>query len=125
MGFRETIRFSRQANQLKLGANKPAEHIQRLGRERLEQIVAHARTHSRFWRDKLSGVSENSFALSDLPTCNKSELMDHFDETVTVDDVRRGELAGFMEDVSNVGKFFHDKYAVSRTSGRIFRRLTR
>src|SRR5258705_4866808 len=117
MGFRETIRFSRQANQLKLGANKPAEHIQRLGRERLEQIVAHARTHSAFWRDKLSGVSENSFALSDLPTCNKSELMEHFDEAVTVDDVRRDELASFMDDVSNVGKFFRGKYAVSRTSG--------
>jgi phenylacetate-CoA ligase len=117
MGIRETIKFSRQAYRLKLGASKPAKHIERLGRKRLEQLVAHARTHSNFWRDKLSGVRENSFALSDLPTCNKSELMERFDEAVTVDDVRRDELASFMEDVSNVGKFFRDKYAVSRTSG--------
>src|SRR4051812_14169005 len=117
MGVRETIRFSRQAYQLKLGSSRPAEHIQRLARERLEKLVAHARAGSRFWRDKLSGINEKSFALSDLPTCTKSELMDHFDETVTVDDIRRDEVAGFMEDVSNVGKFFRNKYAVSRTSG--------
>src|SRR6476620_10988033 len=79
MGFRETIRFSRQAYRLKLGASKPVQHIERLGRKRLEQLVAHARMHSRFWRDKLSGIPESSFTLSDLPTCNKSELMEHFD----------------------------------------------
>jgi phenylacetate-CoA ligase len=117
MSIREIIKFSRQAYRLKLGASKPAERIKRLARKRLQQLVAHARTHSEFWRDKLSGVRENSFALSDLPTCNKSELMEHFDDTVTVDDVRRDELASFMEDVSNVGKFFRNKYAVSRTSG--------
>jgi phenylacetate-coenzyme A ligase PaaK-like adenylate-forming protein len=44
-------------------------------------------------------------------------LMEHFDRTLTVDDVRRDELAAFMEDVSNVGRFFRGKYAVSRTSG--------
>src|SRR3954466_5538405 len=93
MGVLEKIRFSRQAKQLKLGASRPAEHIRRLGRKRLEKLVAHARTHSRFWRDKLSGIHENSFGLSDLPTCTKSELMEHFDEAVTVDDVRRDQLA--------------------------------
>jgi phenylacetate-CoA ligase len=117
MGISQTIRFSRQAWRLKRVASKPARDIERLGRKRLEQLVAHARAHSEFWRDKLSGVRENSFALSDLPTCNKTELMENFDRTVTVDDVRRDELASFMEDVSNVGKFFRDKYAVSRTSG--------
>ncbi len=117
MGIRETIKFSRQAYRLKLGASKPIEHIQHLGRQRLQQLIAHARSHSEFWREKLSGISENSFALSDLPTCNKSELMEHFDQAVAVDDVRRDELASFMEDLSNVGRFFRGKYAVSRTSG--------
>jgi phenylacetate-CoA ligase len=117
MGFRDTIKFSRKAWRLKLGASKPVQHIKRLARKRLEQLIAHARTHSEFWRDKLSAVRDNSFALSDLPTCNKTELMEHFDQAVTVDDIRRDELASFMEDVSNVGKYFHGKYAVSRTSG--------
>src|SRR6476619_3097628 len=117
MGFRETIKFSRQAYRLKLGASKPVRHIERLGRKRLEQLVAHARTHSEFWREKLSGVKEYSFALSDLPTCNKSELMERFNEAVTVDDVRRDELASFMEDVSNVGKCFGNISAVSSSSG--------
>ena len=117
MGIRDTIKFSRQLFRLKLGASKPVQHIERLGRRRLEQLVAYARTHSEFWREKLSGVRDDSFALSDLPTCNKTELMEHFDQALTVDDVRRDELASFMEDVSNVGKYFRGKYAVSRTSG--------
>ena len=48
MGVRETIRFSRQAYRLKLGASKPAEHIQRLGpqmasvqRPRIRRVVTH------------------------------------------------------------------------------------
>jgi phenylacetate-coenzyme A ligase PaaK-like adenylate-forming protein len=117
MSFWGTIKFSRRAFRLKLGASKPAQRTERLGRKRLERLVAHARTHSEFWREKLSWIRDDSFALSDLPTCNKTELMEHFDQTLTVDDVRRDELASFMEDVSNVGKYFRGKYAVSRTSG--------
>src|SRR6478609_9223096 len=72
---------------------------------------------TRSFGDKLSCIGKGSFALADLPTTDKTELMEHFDESVTVDDVRRDELAEFMEDLSNVGKYFRGKYAVSRTSG--------
>jgi phenylacetate-CoA ligase len=117
MGIRETIRFSAQCWLQKRVASKPAQQIEKLGQQRLQRLVAHARANSEFWRDKLSGIRDGSFALSDLPTCSKNELMQDFDRTVTVDDVRRDELASFMEDVSNVGKYFRGKYAVSRTSG--------
>jgi phenylacetate-CoA ligase len=117
MGFWNIVKFSRQAIRLKRGARRPASVIERRARRRLEKLVAHARSNSEFWHDKLSGVRDNSFALTDLPTCNKTELMEQFDRTVTVDDVRRNELASFMEDVTNVGKFFQGKYAASRTSG--------
>ena len=39
MGIRQTIKFSRQAYRLKLSTRKPARHIERLGRKRLEQLV--------------------------------------------------------------------------------------
>src|SRR5256885_11025445 len=94
----ETAKYTAHTLRLKLGASKPTNVIQRLSRERLEHLVAHAGSHSEFWREKLSGVGKGSFALSDLPTCNKTELMEHFDQSVTVDDVRRDELANFMED---------------------------
>src|SRR3954463_10149265 len=93
MGFWNIVKFSRQAIPLKRGARKPASVIEHRARKRLEHLVAHARSNSEFWRDKLARIRDNSFALTDLPTCNKTELMEQFDRTVTVDDVRRDELA--------------------------------
>jgi hypothetical protein len=117
MSILDTAKFTAQTFHLKMEASKSPEQIDRLGHKRLQQLVDHARNHSQFWHEKLSGTGNGSFALSDLPTTNKTELMEHFDEAVTVDDVRRDELADFMENLSNVGKYFRGKYAVSRTSG--------
>jgi phenylacetate-coenzyme A ligase PaaK-like adenylate-forming protein len=113
----QTIEFGARALLLKAGATKPLEEIKRRGRSRLEHLVAHARTNSAFWRDKLASLNRSSFELADLPVSNKTELMDNFDEAVTVDDLCRDEAESFLEDESNIGKFFKDKYALSRTSG--------
>jgi phenylacetate-CoA ligase len=117
MDIWETIEFGAHAVLLKAGASKSPEEIHRLQRRRLEQLVAHARSNSDFWREKLSGIAEGSFNLDELPTSNKPELMDNFDRAVTVDDVRRDEIESFLADTSNLGKYIHDKYAVSHTSG--------
>jgi phenylacetate-CoA ligase len=117
MDIWETIEFGAHALRLKAGASKSPEEIRRIGRRRLEQLVAHARANSKFWREKLSRVAEQSFELRDLPTTTKPELMDNFDRAVTVDDVRLDEVESFLDDDSNVGKFFRDKYALSHTSG--------
>jgi phenylacetate-CoA ligase len=117
MDIWEAIEFGAHAVLLRTGVSKSLEEIHRLQRKRLEQLVAHARANSEFWREKLSGVPEGSFELADLPISNKHELMDNFDRAVTVDDVRREEVASFLDDESNLGKYFRDKYAVSRTSG--------
>ncbi len=113
----ESIEFGARALMLKSTASKSPEEIQQLGQSRLEQLVAHARANSMFWRDKFSGILESGFALTDLPTSSKPELMDNFDEAVTADDLRRDEVESFMEDESNLGKYLHDKYALSHTSG--------
>jgi phenylacetate-coenzyme A ligase PaaK-like adenylate-forming protein len=113
----QTIEFGARALLLKSGAAKSPDEIQRLGKVRLKNLVAHAQTSSPFWRDKLAGVDKGSFELADLPTSNKTELMDNFDEALTVDDLHRDEAERFLEDESNIGKFFNDKYALSRTSG--------
>jgi phenylacetate-CoA ligase len=113
----QTIEFGARALFLKHGATKTPYEIKRLARRRLEHLVAHARAKSNFWRDKLASVKEGSFELADLPISNKTELMEHFDEAVTVNDLRRDEVEGFLEDESNLGRFFRGKYALSRTSG--------
>ena len=113
----ESIEFGARALMLKGVASKSPEDIKQLGQSRLEQLVAHARTNSSFWRDKLSGVPDSGFALTDLPTSNKPELMDNFDAALTVDDLTRDDVERFMDDESNLGKYLHDKYALSHTSG--------
>ncbi len=113
----ESIEFGARALMLKSAASKPPEEIQKLGRSRLEQLVAHARANSDFWREKFSGVAENSFELTDLPTSNKPELMDNFNRAVTDDKLRRDEIESYLEDESNLGNYYLDKYAISHTSG--------
>src|SRR5689334_9658380 len=106
MDIWETIEFGAHAVSLKMGARKSPEEIERLQRRRLEQLVAHARANSRFWRTKLKRVPDKAFELADLPTSDKPELMDNFDQAVTVDDVRRDELEAFLDDESNLGTYF-------------------
>jgi phenylacetate-CoA ligase len=113
----ESIEFGAHAVMLKLTVKKSREEIDEIGRNRLTKLVEHARKNSEFWREKLNGVSDSNFTLTDLPTSNKPELMENFDRSVTVDDVRRDEVENFFEDESNLGKLFKDKYALSHTSG--------
>ncbi|HEX5472886.1 MAG TPA: hypothetical protein VFW73_13425, partial [Lacipirellulaceae bacterium] len=57
----DTIEFGARALMLKSAASKPLKEIQRTARSRLEQLVAHARNKSSFWREKFRGISESSF----------------------------------------------------------------
>ncbi|MFO0792259.1 MAG: AMP-binding protein [Pirellulales bacterium] len=113
----ESLEFGAHALALKSVPGKTAEEIAQIGRERLVKLVAHARANSEFWRDKLSGVPEDSFQLSDLPTSNKPELMRSFEQSLTVRDVTQAEVEEFFDDPANLGKYFKDKYVLSHTSG--------
>src|SRR5436305_322194 len=106
MDIWESIEFGAHAVRLKLAASKSPQEIQRLGRSRLAQLVHYARAKSEYWREKLAGVSEGSFELTDLPTSSKPELMDNFDRAVTADDLRRDEIESFLQDESNLGVYF-------------------
>jgi phenylacetate-coenzyme A ligase PaaK-like adenylate-forming protein len=117
MEILESIEFGARALLLKSPPTRSPDEIDRLAKSRLEQLVGYARAHSEFWREKLQSLPESSFALSDLPISSKPELMDNFDRAVTAGDVRRDEVERFIEDESNLGKYFQDKYALSHTSG--------
>ena len=54
---------------------------------RLRDLLAHAATHSRFWRDRLQGFDIQKARVEDLaalPVLSKADLMAHWDEIVTV-----------------------------------------
>ncbi|HEX4413407.1 MAG TPA: hypothetical protein VH107_07235 [Lacipirellulaceae bacterium] len=112
-----SLEFGAKAYALKQVKSKPRAEVEAMGRERLAQLLVHARSNSQFWHHKLDGVAEERFGLCNLPTSNKCELMENFDASLTVDDVCRAEVEGYLADESNLGKLFHGKYAVSHTSG--------
>jgi phenylacetate-coenzyme A ligase PaaK-like adenylate-forming protein len=113
----ETLEFGARALALRATASKPRNEILDTQRSRLQKLVRHARDHSAFYREELAGVDDSSFRLTDLPTTNKSQLMENFDDVVTVDDVRRQDVDAFFKDEANLGKYFRHKYALSHTSG--------
>lgn len=117
MGIWDTLKFGTRAMILERTARLPLRAIERIQRRRLNSLVTYARAKSPFYRDKFAAVAEADFQLADLPTTNKAELMDHFDEVLTVDDVCLSDVEAFFEEPSNLGKLFRDKYALSHTSG--------
>ncbi len=117
MAIWESLEFGARAVALRLAAAKSLEEILDIQRSRLVELVQHARTHSAFYREKFAHIDGSPFELTDLPTTTKSEIMDHFDDALTVPDVRRQDVEEFLAVEGNLGKYFRDKYVLSHTSG--------
>ncbi|CAN5756529.1 hypothetical protein BH23PLA1_BH23PLA1_10030 [soil metagenome] len=111
------LRFSVQTLLLNRPPKMAPERLARIQRRRLERLVRLAVERSPFYREKYRGIDRNRFELTDLPTTNKAELMADFDRMVTDPNVRRAELARFIDNPENEGKYFQGQYAVSHTSG--------
>lgn len=90
--------------------------IAQLQKERLAAIVAHARKHSKFYRDKYSSLPENP-DLDMLPPVTKQELSAHMKDWVCDPDFSENELTKFIHDMGMLGGLFMEKYSVSTTSG--------
>jgi phenylacetate-coenzyme A ligase PaaK-like adenylate-forming protein len=95
----------------------PEERVIELQRRRLQSIVAHAMSHSAFYRSKYRGIDPRDVRLEDLEPTNKTELMAHFDQVVTDPSIRRAELERFLDDPANEGRPFLGRYIASHTSG--------
>jgi putative adenylate-forming enzyme len=67
----------------------PRERLERFQQQRLNELAAHARERSPFWRERLPA---GPVTLSKLPVLTKAELMDRFDEAVTDRRLQRDEL---------------------------------
>ena len=87
---------------------------------RLEALVAHARSASRFYAEQYRDLPAGCFKPADLrrlPPVHKPALMERFEEWVTDPRVTRAGIEAFVADLDNVGKDFLDQYVVFTTSG--------
>jgi phenylacetate-coenzyme A ligase PaaK-like adenylate-forming protein len=111
------ISFLLRCLRLNRVARLAPERLKRLQTGRLQHLVAHAVTHSPFFRKKYRGIDIDRLNLTDLPTVTKRELMENFDETLTHPGVRRADLERFINDEANRTRCYHDRYVISHTSG--------
>ncbi len=116
----ELIQMLRLIRQYRRASQLSIEALQVVQRQRLEALVAHAQRHSPFHRDRLAGVQPERLELAQLPTMDKTTLMERFDEIVTDPALRLADLEAFMAAPGNQGRRYrgHVLIRTSGTSGR-------
>ena len=92
------------------------EDKQILRSRRLQALVAHARVNSPYYQKLYANVPEE-FALEELPSTDKRQLMAHWNEWICDRDLTLQEVEAFMEDKNNIGRKLKKKYLVFTTSG--------
>jgi phenylacetate-CoA ligase len=117
MSLWQTIRFSVEASRLGALQYRNPRRIESLARRRLRRLVNYAALHSEFYRHKFKNVDLAQLDLRKLPPTRKTEIAENFDRVVTDPQVRRADIERFVSDPSNLGRWYLDRYAVSRTSG--------
>lgn len=108
--------------QLKRNEHKTREQIRTLQDKKLQKLLYYAYDHSTYYRKTFEqrGITRehiDRLPLSAFPTMDKKMLMEHFDEIVTVPDIRQEELRKFDEKTSSDEKLFREKYHVVHSSG--------
>jgi phenylacetate-CoA ligase len=92
---------------------RPRDELERVRAQRLERLLAHAREHSAFYRER---IPAGPVALERVPPLGKAEMMARFDDLVTDPSLRRDALLEWVE-TRERDEFCADRYRVMTTSG--------
>lgn len=115
------IKLLWELHTLKNNTKKTKEQMQTLQKEKLYQLLHYAYDHSPYYKNIFlqAGITKHTIdttPISNFPTMDKNILMKHFDDLVTVDDVKQSELQAFDE-TEDLKKTFKDGYHVVHSSG--------
>lgn len=107
---------------LKRNTSKSKDQIKILQDKKLRKLLAYAYENSRYYRQSFeeAGITKKqleSLPLSAFPTIDKSILMEHFDELVTVPDLKQEALRRFDEEEMEIQKTYMNKYHIVHSSG--------
>lgn len=91
--------------------------LAKLQQQRLDRMIACARSHSPFYRQLYQHLPVSGVALHDLPPTTKTQLMEAFDAWATDPAVSRASVDAFIRDKRLVGQRYLGKYSVWTTSG--------
>ena len=95
MNYFKTLR---ELFQLKTNIDLTQSQMQELQNRKLRKLLHYAWAHSKFYRKifEESGITEeqlDDLPLSAFPTIDKSILMEHFDDLITVSDLKSRKAA--------------------------------
>ncbi len=107
---------------LKNNTKKSPAQIQKLQERNLRKMLSFAYSHSDYYRQSFNqaGITESNIKskpLSDFPTIDKAQLLNHFDSLVTVSDLKQDELRQYDENTSANRSPFKGKYHLVHSSG--------
>jgi len=89
---------------------------QEIQKQRLNELVAHAKANSPYYK-KLYREVPQEFKLADLPPVTKADLMENWNDWVCDRELTLEETEEFMKNTGNIGSKFKNKYMVFTTSG--------
>ena len=100
----------------------PAEQMKKLQNEKLRVLLHFAWENSAFYRRSFekSGITKeqlDTLPLSSFPAIDKTVLMEHFDELITVPDLHQEDLRKFDAETQADRKPYLGKYHVIHSSG--------
>lgn len=116
------IKMLRELSRLRKNVNQTAEQMRELQNQKLRAMLHYAWDHSAFYRSSFeaAGISEaelDTLPLTALPAIDKSTLMEHFDELITVPELRQEDLREFDANVETDRNPYLGKYHVVHSSG--------
>lgn len=107
---------------LKRNTKKSRKQIKALQEKKLRKILKYAYNHSPYYARTFceTGIDDKNIEtapISKFPATDKSTLLEHFDEIVTVSDLRQEELRAFDENTSLSKRAYKNKYHLVHSSG--------
>jgi phenylacetate-coenzyme A ligase PaaK-like adenylate-forming protein len=94
------------------------ETIRKVRDRRLAAIVAHAKTSTPLWKDRLAGIDPaHGVSLARIHPITKDEVMSRFVDSITVPGLTLTELEDFTRDKKGIGRLYQGRYMVATTSG--------
>jgi phenylacetate-coenzyme A ligase PaaK-like adenylate-forming protein len=98
------------------------EKIKEIRQQRLKDLLAYAKKHSPWYKEQLAHIDPENFTeemLSDLPTINKTILMENWDKVVTNPDLSLSLVESHIDKMSHDNNllFLLNRYRLMITSG--------
>lgn len=114
----DVARAVRMSRTLARQERMPRPELAALQRRRLDELVAHAVTHSPYYRERIGGGGSRELAA--LPVLDKATLIERFDEIVCDRRLRRDAILAQLESPDGAGELpdGHRAMASSGSTGR-------